>query len=161
MAEINWTDKTYLNAEQQEVDVSSLDNKIRNECNAEMQGKMRAPKKISETAPLNDKELRFLAECTTTKRDNVENDVVNEKAGKILADLDGRLRNAALDGKQSMIVMPVKDFSATSSTPPLVDKVMEGLKERNLTVKFEPRARHGQKDQYSHNLVAYWEKYKW
>jgi hypothetical protein len=159
MAEIDWNSKSYRDVEHEKVDVTKIDDRIREECTAELQ-QQRAPKKISDTAPLNDKDLRVLAECTNTKRDAVEKEVVDEKAAKILGDLDRRLRNAALDGKMSMVVMPVKDFSPTSATDPLAGKVMEGLRQRNLTAKYEPRARDNQKDPYTHNIVAYWEKWK-
>lgn len=161
MAEIDWNTKKYQDTDLKDVDVSAVDEKIRSECSADLQGKHRAPKKISESAPLNDKELRILTECATTKRDKFETEIVNEKAAKILADLDRRLKETALDGKQSMAVMPVKDHGPNKSYTPLMNKIIDELGSRNLTVKIEPRARQNQTDPYTHNIVAYWEKWKW
>ena len=161
MAEVDWNTNKYQDTDQKDVDVSAVDEKIRSECNAELQSKHRAPQKISESAPLTAKDLRVLSECSSAKRDAFEEKIVNEKAAKILSEVDDRLRNAALLGKLSLDVMPVKDYDINRDRPPLAEKVLQGLNERGLTSKIERRDRNSHQDPYTHKIVAYWERWKW
>ncbi|MBX9572394.1 MAG: hypothetical protein K2X77_26095 [Candidatus Obscuribacterales bacterium] len=83
-----------------------------------------------------------------------EDKMALEKAERIIASMPVKLNNAVVDGKQSLLVMPVDGFDITMKVPSVVQKVMDGLSQFGVHYKIERRPDPG--FPASHYLVARW-----
>ena len=87
-------------------------------------------------------------------RTATEDKLALEKADRIIASMPVKLNNAVVEGKQSLLVMPVDGFDITMKVPQVVQKVMAGLAQFGVHYKIERRPDPG--FPASNYLVARW-----